>query len=93
MSEKTLPERMREAADTLREANTRRGRQGYDDTWTPGGLDGVADSWERADEASKFEADLATSILVASKNPFGNSTWVARELLRHYDISRKPELM
>lgn len=62
MTEKTLPERMREAAEVLNEANVRQSRQSSG-WWNSPTLEIYADRWEREDAAKRAEVDNLARLL------------------------------
>ncbi|MDD7813662.1 hypothetical protein PP713_13920 [Mycobacterium sp. CSUR Q5927] len=61
LTNRSLPDRMREAAETLREANGRAGN-GFQFPWMPGQLNRHADHWEAEDHEKDERDDLVEDI-------------------------------
>ena len=101
MTEKTLPERMREAADTLEEATKRYFSDGvrkiaiepeYAD-WRPINLRYCAETFETEDEQSQAKVRLAASIvddLNDGATSYARLYKLAELLIDKYDIKAKP---
>jgi len=96
---KTLPERMREAAATIEEANVRHGSTAWP-AWAPDSLRHYADCWEREDvEVSDREALIDRLMddkrfVVDAGRRFADSKFTLhsntiREILADYDIKKK----
>lgn len=80
---KSLPQRMREAADTIREADRR--CHGRIEGWTPSDLEGTAEAWEAETELEVLEWRLANEFIEAlpTKTGLNNGAFhdAARKLI------------
>jgi hypothetical protein len=89
----SLAQRMRQAADTLRQANDRAGCDiEATQSWTPRRLERIAEVWEDAERDEQFRQDRLVDELVASIRTAGyNPREVATILVNQFDIRRREE--
>lgn len=98
LQNRTLPDRMREAADTLDEASERRGTNGVFDSsiWKATSLRGAADRWEAEDREEAKNYALAKEFAHALyENSVGDGfidcVDLAQRLLKEFDITRREQ--